>query len=167
MTRRPSSTSRAVLRGAGDRVVDVLEPTSRSVGRPVGVRVWMVRAGQTGQGEDLVLATGIVAIGWDVPDLTPIDSREKLETLLRQYHADASDPKVANWGGQIWAFKAAIAVGDLVVLPLKTRSVLAIGEVVGPYEYRPDLPSDVRHTRRVKWRRTDVPRSAVGQDLLY
>jgi restriction system protein len=57
--------------------------------------------------------------------------------------------------------------GDLVILPLKSRSALAVGEVKGSYKFRADLPDNVRHTRPVKWLRTDLPRSALGQDLLY
>jgi len=36
-----------------------------------------------------------------------------------------------------------------------------------PYGYRPDLPPDAPHTRPVKWLATDLPRTALGQDLPY
>ncbi|HEX7039874.1 MAG TPA: restriction endonuclease [Trueperaceae bacterium] len=57
--------------------------------------------------------------------------------------------------------------GDLVALPLKQQSAVAFGEVVGDNEYRPDLPAGASHARKVKWIRTDVPRTAIGTDLLY
>jgi restriction system protein len=56
---------------------------------------------------------------------------------------------------------------DLAVLPLKTRSAIAIGKVAGPYQYTTDLGDGVRHVRKVEWLRTDLPRTAFGQDLLY
>jgi restriction system protein len=58
--------------------------------------------------------------------------------------------------------------GDFVVLPLKTTSQLAIGEITGDYEYRSGEPdAERRHVRPVRWVRTDVPRTSVKQDLLY
>ena len=45
--------------------------------------------------------------------------------------------------------------------------MIAIGKVTGPYEYKLDNPEGARHTRSVEWIRTDIPRSALDQDLLY
>lgn len=45
--------------------------------------------------------------------------------------------------------------GDLVVLRLGTSKVLAVGEVVGDYEWRPEFGDidgwEIQHTRRVRW----------------
>lgn len=54
-----------------------------------------------------------------------------------------------------------------MVLPLKTRSAIAVGKVVGPYQHRTDLGDEIRHTRPVEWLRKDLPRTAFDQDLLY
>ena len=51
--------------------------------------------------------------------------------------------------------------------PYTHRSVLAIGRVIGDYEYREDLPGELQQSRRVEWLKSDIPRSAVDQDLLY
>ncbi|MCG3202367.1 MAG: hypothetical protein NFCOHLIN_02249 [Gammaproteobacteria bacterium] len=56
--------------------------------------------------------------------------------------------------------------GDLVVLPRKLTSQIAIGRVKGPYRYQ-KVGSDLRHTRAVEWLRPDVPRTAFEQDLLH
>jgi restriction system protein len=56
-----------------------------------------------------------------------------------------------------------MAVGDIVVAPLKTLSKMGIGEVVGPYQRLPDG----RPARPVKWLTTSVTRDAFKQDLLY
>ena len=58
-------------------------------------------------------------------------------------------------------------IGDLVALPLKSRSAIAVGRVVGQYEYIADGPFDGKHQRSVKWIRTDLPRAEVPQDILY
>ena len=56
--------------------------------------------------------------------------------------------------------------GDLVVLPRKLTSQIAIGRVSGPYQHRV-VNSELRHVRSVDWLRTDIPRTAFEQDLLY
>jgi restriction system protein len=53
------------------------------------------------------------------------------------------------------------------VLPLKTRSALAVGKVSGPYKFEPEAPSGAKHQRPVKWVRTDIPRGDVDQDILF
>jgi restriction system protein len=55
---------------------------------------------------------------------------------------------------------------DLVVLPRKLTSQVAIGRVKGPYRYQ-KVGDDLRHTRPVDWVRPDVPRTAFEQDLLH
>jgi hypothetical protein len=69
--------------------------------------------------------------------------------------------------GQLWAFRGRVEDGDLVVLPLKTQSAIAIGKATGPYEYRTDLGDSIRHARPVEWLVTDLPRTTFDQDLLY
>jgi restriction system protein len=109
----------------------------------------------------------MAVIGWDdLPDLARIASREALEALLEQTYADEKRNTLRNWTNQIWSFIAGIQVGDLITLPLKTRPTVAMGEVTGPYQYRPDLPPGSRHTRPVRWEK-ELPRSALDQDLLY
>jgi restriction system protein len=130
--------------------------------------VWLVRAGREGEREALALEQSIVLIGWsELPDLSPITTRDQLDALCRRTYPDRNPKTVTNWVGQIWAFRRRIQVGDLVVLPLKARPFFAIGRATADYQYRADLPQDARHTRPVEWLRTDLPRAAMPQDLRY
>jgi restriction system protein len=86
---------------------------------------------------------------------------------LRRAYPDDGPKRLLNWQAQLWAFVHSISEGDLAVLPLKASPAVAIGRVTGNYRYRDDLPSDARHTRPVKWQTSDLPRTAIGQDLLY
>lgn len=131
------------------------------------LRAWLARAGDAGQYEQLALDEDLVAIGWgELDDLAGL-TREQIAERIRGHHPDAGKPKVANWAGQLNAFVHGMSAGDLVVLPLKARPMIAIGTIVGDYAYRADLESEARHTRAVVWLSKDVPRTAVGQDLLY
>jgi restriction system protein len=130
--------------------------------------LWLVRAGRAGEREDFVLEHGLAAVGWDeLPDLAPIHSKEDLEQLFRTTYPGDGPGRIANHVGQVWAFRDRMKEGDLVALPLKKRAAIALGRVKGPYQFRPDLPGGVRHTRPVEWLRQDLPRSAFDQDLLY
>ena len=130
--------------------------------------VWLVRAGRRGEQEQIALDQGLVTIGWnELPNLSAVKSREALADLYRQIFPDASAGKTANHVGQVWAFRNRMKEGDLAVLPLHIQSAIAIGEITGPYQYRDDLGSEVHHSRPVKWLRTDIPRTAFDQDLLY
>jgi len=130
--------------------------------------VWLVRAGRYGERENLALEQGLSVIGWEeLPDLAIVSSREALEALMRETYPDAGDGRIRNNIAQVWAFRERIQVGDLVMLPLKQQSAIAIGKIAGPYAYRPDLPADARHTRLTTWIKTDIPRSKFDQDLLY
>lgn len=129
--------------------------------------LWMVRAGKYGQRELLALNQNIAVIGWErLPDLTRIKSREKLSELLAKTYPDEKPKTLINWESQIWPFIGEMKLGDLVALPFKSRSVILIGEVIGDYQYRPDLPVESHHTRPVKWI-GEYPRTAFDQDLLH
>jgi restriction system protein len=60
-----------------------------------------------------------------------------------------------------------MAVGDLVVVPLKNSPSIQIGEIAGDYVFEPGGPSPYYHWRSVKWVGEAIPRSNFGQDLLY
>lgn len=130
--------------------------------------VWLTRAGKHGENEQTALNNGIVTIGWnEVPDLATVQDRDHLAELYKEIHPDHSGPQVAAAVGQLWAFRNRIQQDDLVVLPLKTQSAIAIGRITGPYEYRNEFGDAVHHTRRVDWLQTDIPRARFDQDILY
>jgi restriction system protein len=130
---------------------------------------WVVRSGKHGEREAWCLANGYAGTGWwEFSDLTPCTSREAMAHLVAQKLSDLKEGAVANYAGQLWALRSRIQVGDLMVLPMKTTKQLALGRVTGGYEYRADEEdSNLRHLIPVDWQRTDVPRSAVKQDLLF
>ena len=130
--------------------------------------VWLVRAGRSGEREDFALENGVAVVGSDdIPDLATVNDREQVRELVRQARADTDNFAIGNFTGQLWAFRQRIQRDDLIVLPLKTRSMVAVGKVTGTYQYKADNPLGARHTRPVKWIREDIPREAFGKDLLY
>ncbi|MFC7329199.1 CBS domain-containing protein [Marinactinospora rubrisoli] len=130
---------------------------------------WLVRGGRDGERENAAIAEGLMIAGWDeVGDLSACTTREALRSELRRTYPDFGKALIANWTGQLWRFRSVIAVGDLIVLPMKTRhAMVAIGRVTGDYVFRAGAPVGFRHVRSVEWLRTDVPRDAIKQDLLH
>jgi len=130
--------------------------------------VWLARAGKNGENEALAIENNIVTIGWnELGDLSPAKERQDLYDMFETTFPDAGKGRVANHVGQVWAFRARFQVGDLVVLPLKTQSAIAIGKITGDYQYRTDLGDSAKHTRPVEWLKTDLPRTMFDQDLLH
>ncbi|MHB2036218.1 MAG: restriction endonuclease, partial [Nitrososphaerales archaeon] len=113
------------------------------------------------------MKNSIVTVGWnDLPDLSNVETRENLKSIYEKTYPTEKSA-ISSRVGQAWAFAKKIQIKDLVVLPLKLQSAIAIGEVTGPYAYRTNISSDVRHIHPIKWIKTDFPRTAFDQDLLY
>ena len=136
-------------------------------------RAWVVRAGREGEEaaetEQHNLDHSVVSIGWG-DWLEPLDrfaDREEFREHLDEHFPERGTKRGA-W--QIWGFANEIQVGDLVVMPQKRpelgrRRLIAIGRVVGSYEYDPSRPEDMRKRRKVEWLQTDLPREVVEDDL--
>lgn len=129
--------------------------------------LWLIRAGKHGEREALALENKVAIIGWEeLPNLAGIKQRSELAELLAATFPDVKLKVLSNWESQVWPIVNAIAKNDLVALPLKTRSTIAIGRVTGGYSYRTDLTGSGLHTRPVDWV-GEFPRSAFDQDLRY
>ncbi|MEA2465849.1 MAG: restriction system protein, partial [Acidobacteriota bacterium] len=131
--------------------------------------LWMLRAGRYGEYEDRFLTDSRVYLTWG--DALPADSRAvtaraEIVQTLRDRWPNASDGKIRNHAGQIWAFLQTMRVDDLVVVPSKKTPELHFGVIRSELELDPLAEPDYRHFRAVKWIQ-DVPRSAMDKDILY
>lgn len=128
----------------------------------------MLRAGRYGEREQWCLSHGWAGGGWDeVPDLTGVTTRHELADVLDKTYPDHKPGMRSNATGQLWRLRREIQTGDLVAMPLKHSAQIALGIVVGGYQYLHDEEPSKRHVLRVDWRRHDLPRTAVKQDLLH
>lgn len=129
-------------------------------------KVYLVRAGKSGEDEDFVLEHSTLMIGFtDVPSLASASDYESVFKIVDTAMPGAKPRAVGNRASQLWAFRVAMKEGDLVVMPTKSTAQIAIGRVSGPYAYA-TIGGTGRHTRKVTWLRTDVPRTVFGRDLL-
>jgi 5-methylcytosine-specific restriction protein B len=146
------------IRG-GARIVSKLEELNFDV-EPAShsAAVWLIRAGQLGEAEQLCLEEGLCGIGWpDLPDLSALTPDEIDRRIEAVYRGDPAG-RIANSKVQIRDFMA-MQVGDIVLLPMKSKAgLVAVGEIVGGYRHRPDLPKVMNHVRATDWLSKGYPR---------
>ncbi len=133
-------------------------------------RVWIVRAGQHGEGEEVALSNDAAVIGWrELPDLSGYPDFPAIKALYTEQFPTDSPQTISKQASQIDRFVHELRVGDFVLLPrVLEPEVVAVGEVVGDYEYHPEAPffdADAVHTRPVDWLDTAVPRSSFDREL--
>ena len=127
-------------------------------------RLWLVRLGRNGEHEVRAFEEGLLTVGFGLEeDVSAAKDRDALVAVMERLFPKATPSKRRNFAAQVNQFVNVAQDGDLVVSPIKTSSTVAVGRLAGPY--RPD--EGMRPTRPVEWLRTDIPRDAFRQDLLY
>lgn len=130
-------------------------------------RAWLVRGSKNWAYDQWMLDNSYTAVDFsEVGDLSTTGDLAAMRTLLTPAMPGKTEKAVGNYAAQLNAFANRIAVGDIVVLPLKQHGRLAFGIVTGDYEYLPGT-GILNHVRKVDWKRPDVARAAINQDLLY
>src|SRR5262249_822173 len=86
---------------------------------------------------------------------------------LRQAHPDDSERRRGNHTGQVWGFVHAMKPGDWVVMPLKSKPAIAIGEITKEFAYDPKADPLYRCWRGVNWLNQEVPPTAFDKGLRY
>ncbi len=130
-------------------------------------RSWLVRGSKNPARDQWMLSNGYTGIDFDeVPDLHSVEDLPAMRIVAEESIPGLVQGAINNYAAQLFAFAKRISIGDTVILPIRATSKLAFGVVTGDYKYLPG--TDVlNHVRTVDWKRTDVPRNAVNQDLLY
>ena len=105
-----------------------------------------------------------MSIGFNVTaDLSGAKDRDAVLGVIKTIWPDAKPGTQGNFAGQVNQFVNTMAVGDIVVSPLKTLSKIGISGVTGPYQRL----ENGRPARPVKWLAIDIARDVFKQDLLY
>ena len=130
-------------------------------------KVYLTRAGKGAKTRTSPLRTTSAIIGFqEVPSLEAAKDYDAVFKIVEDSLPGAKPRAIGNIAGQLWAFALAMKEGDIVVLPRKLTSQIAIW----PRDRTVSISKvggGLRHTRPVEWVRPDVPRTAFEQDLLY
>ena len=130
-------------------------------------RVYLARAGRNGEDEEVALEKDLAIVGFrEVASLAEAKDYKDVLKLVKEGMPGGKPNALVNFARQLSAFACTMKEGDVVVLPRKLTSQIAIGRVTGPYRYD-KVNSTFRHTRPVEWLRPEVPRTTFEQDLLF
>ena len=129
----------------------------------------MIRAGQHGEYEQKFINDKCFYITWNGLDcnLAQFATRDDLKEMLKEKNPDEKSNTIRNWSSQLWIASHEIKKGDWIVLPLKSQSVIYIGEVTLEYQFDQTAQNPYYHKISVKWIGENIPRQNFSQDLLY
>ena len=89
-------------------------------------------------------------VDWSAPEYEQFDA---IKERWQQDHPEATGQHASVSG--TWYFRTSMEQDDYVLLTVGKSRVVAVGRVVGPYEYRPDLSGQevegTPHSRAVEW----------------
>ncbi|MGD1838206.1 MAG: AAA family ATPase, partial [Nitrososphaeraceae archaeon] len=132
-----------------------------------GQNLWLIRAGDKGQEEQISLDNNFISIGYDgLPGLHNITDFNSFKEHYKKTHPSDGNNRVGNIVPQIWNFINDVKIGDFLVLPLKTKQskIIAVGKISGNYEFG-DLNSGIKQFRSVFWFKKDVPRNEFDPEI--
>ena len=123
--------------------------------------MWMVRAGENAYLFDEFKSKKVVAIGWnEVGDLSNLSTPEEVKQIVIEKYPEYSLGKLNITSGQLIRFRFKFNKGDYVITYNPEERIYLIGEIIGDYEYNPNL-LEYYHIRQVKWL-GDVPRDLLS-----
>ena len=115
---------------------------------------------------DAAIEGGYVVLGWGGEVDWSNPHYEDWSAMLGRWREDnpaatGSDPNVV----QMWSFRSAMRLGDLVIVSAGNSHFRAIGEVAGPYRFDPTETRDYNHRRPVRW--LLVPDEPLPVEMIY
>ena len=123
--------------------------------------VWVIRGGRQLEFVPEALSTNVVAVRFDLREDLTHASQVHIRGLLQQ--RDPESKTINQDASQLWRFKDEIKKGDLVIMPRQLPTI-AVGKIVGNYEYRPQAPLNYVHTRAVEWINHEFNNDTLEQD---
>lgn len=127
-------------------------------------KVWLFRPPRLVAFEDAALKDGLL-----VPDFgVAADLRHHFEPSEILSEVEAANPgetrsKLESWASQLHNLLHMIQPGELIVMPLRRRSAIAIGMARAEVE----VTAEGRPGRRVEWLKTDIPMTVLFTDLAH
>ena len=116
--------------------------------------------------DNLFLNENVIALGWkEMGDLSllPAD-REAFKDKYIKTYPESKKGAIPTSTGMLYRFCHEVQIGDYIVFPSKSDRMVNIGEVTGPYTYKPGYHYAQQHS--VKWLK-HIPRTSFSQAALY
>ena len=130
--------------------------------------IWGIHAGKFGDAETLFFKKYFIGLGWpNAGDLSLLKSnREAFKTSVAKAYPEKKPGAFPVDAGQLYRFVHELKMGDVVVYYSRADRQIHIGQVEGPYQYKPDLDSNYPNVRSIKWLKA-FPRTIFSQGALH
>ena len=121
------------------------------------VSMWMVRAGEHGFLIDDFKQDNIIAIGWEIGDLSD-KTPDEIKQIMREYYPNANNKSLGNNAGQVKKFACDFQIGDYVITFNPKPYNFLVGIIKSDYYYSDKLykkygesETFYHHFRDVEW----------------
>lgn len=128
-------------------------------------RYWIYSPGKDAEFWDEFYNAGIMAIGWDIGNLTQYSSKDEMKKALQDKYD--SNSTYMNAAHAIWQFANVMKPGDIVFAKRGKHQIIGRGVVSSEYYYD-DSRDRYKNVRRIKWTHKGVwdhPGEAVMKTL--
>ncbi|MYD24986.1 MAG: hypothetical protein F4X08_04125 [Gemmatimonadetes bacterium] len=96
-------------------------------------KLFLTRAGRVGEDESYALENNRAIVGFrQVGSLKGAKNHDEIKNIAKEAYPEEKPRAVGNYAGQLWAFALSMQQDDIVVLPQKLTSQIAVGTVSGP-----------------------------------
>ena len=121
--------------------------------------MWMVRAGENAYLIDVFKDSNVVAIGWQVGDLSG-KSPDEIKQIMKDTYPNSSSKSLGNNTAQVIKFVCEFEIGDYVISYNPHARKYLVGIITSDYYYSDKLSSSVvlnkyddlyQNLRDVKW----------------
>lgn len=120
------------------------------------VNMWMVHAGENAFLIDDFKNLNMVAIGWEIGDLSG-KTPDEIKQAMREYYPDLNNKSLGNNVGQVIKFACEFQIGDYVVSYNHQNSKYLVGLITSDYYYSEKLSEKYgdnpffNHCHDVEW----------------
>jgi hypothetical protein len=108
-------------------------------------KYWIYSPGNNGDMWEEFYKLGIMALGWELGDLTNLSKEEIAEKLQGDTDVNKKNDTVANFD-----FKSNISLGDIIIVKKGRNELIGYGEVISDYYYD-DSREIFKSCRKVNW----------------
>lgn len=130
------------------------------------VHYWLYSPGRGGEKWDEFYKEGIMAIGWELGDLSKFENKAQIKAKMRaEYNSELS---YRNDVHAVWQFAHEIKKGDIIFVKRGIYQIIGRGEVESDYIYDNSRTDGYKNIIKVKWTHKGVwqhPGKAVTKTL--
>lgn len=131
--------------------------------------MWVIRAGQGAIFYEKYIKNQRVYIPWNGYhfDLSDLKTKANFRATVEKEKEVHTRTTISNWYGQLYSFVEEMEISDYVLIPSKGSHTYVLSKISGPYEYLPNEPDRLYHSRAIKIICCEIPRDIFSQSVIY